>query len=465
MRMSEVVKAPAKVGRKELVELEREEKERGRAGAGNVGVPELEVPRAPGSVFDLPAIGEATPTSTPGSTSTSNSNHTPIQTPAQTSTSISTSTPSQTGMLEAPKQARRPAVSPLRSALRNSSRTPSPMLGHAPAPAAVADRASSPARTSGSGVSGSSGPGRAPSPAPVSIPGRAPSPASSSTHASTSMRAGTTVPRAPSRSPPGPTPESSDIGVMGRAPGSVSVSPTSKPQEKSASVNTVPTQRHEDGGKSKDKGKGIEEAVVDEESSDDDDGASVSSYETGYEVFFGGDDEEETIPGPTTFPAQVLAQAPPPPSHEHDYAKTAPAQPTQAPLQNGSAHHPPRSDVSTSTISGEARGTTSELEPTRRRKSVRVSLQPTFSPTPPAIEDDDENYEQHVPWGRAAGSGVGKGKGKAQTGKGAGTVAPGDSGTMVDMWQDSSEEDVEYSRAKRLLSRVGRKEKKKKAAA
>jgi hypothetical protein len=69
---------------------------------------------------------------------------------------------------------------------------------------------------------------------------------------------------------------------------------------------------------------------------------------------------------------------------------------------------------------------------------VRVSLQPTFSATPPAIDDDTEDEDagggSHAPWG-----------GRAQP---------------ADMWEDSSEEDVEYQKAKKLLTRISRKEQK-----
>jgi hypothetical protein len=72
----------------------------------------------------------------------------------------------------------------------------------------------------------------------------------------------------------------------------------------------------------------------------------------------------------------------------------------------------------------------------QRRKSVRVSLQPTFSPTPPAIDDTEDEAEEgsrHAPWS---------------------------SPPPADMWEDSSEEDVEYQKAKKLLNRASRKEKK-----
>ncbi|KAG6908523.1 hypothetical protein DXG01_004294 [Tephrocybe rancida] len=109
----------------------------------------------------------------------------------------------------------------------------------------------------------------------------------------------------------------------------------------------------------------------------------------------------------------------------------------------------------------------------RRRKSVRVSLNPTFSATPPAIDyDGDEDPAQ--PW--ASGSGWGNGATANANGNGNGNGhayggEPGAGGKATwgkarerdretpDMWEDSSDEDVEYARARSLLSRLGGKEK------
>ncbi|KAG6832111.1 hypothetical protein H0H87_002750 [Tephrocybe sp. NHM501043] len=105
----------------------------------------------------------------------------------------------------------------------------------------------------------------------------------------------------------------------------------------------------------------------------------------------------------------------------------------------------------------------------RRRKSVRVSLNPTFSATPPAIEDEGEEEggvgAQARMWASGSGSGSAawgghgagawNGNGHAYGGREAGAGAWG----SMDMWEDSSEEDVEYARARSLLSLVGGKEK------
>ncbi|KAJ7472167.1 hypothetical protein FB451DRAFT_1252057 [Mycena latifolia] len=173
----------------------------------------------------------------------------------------------------------------------------------------------------------------------------------------------------------------------------------------------------------KGKGKATEPVVGDDDSGD---GASISSYETGHETF--EDEEGEETEHEEEHP-------PPPPPHEYG-------------VNGGVLHESPietsgnnliedygygGSDLSASSAS------TAPAVP-QRRKSVRVSLQPTFSATPPAIDededDDEEGGDRHAPWGDGPGRGT------------------------VDMWEDSSEEDVEYQKAKRLLSRVARKDKK-----
>ena len=162
-------------------------------------------------------------------------------------------------------------------------------------------------------------------------------------------------------------------------------------------------------------GKGDErvgQSVVVEAREKDADEASVSSYETGHE---NPDDEEE----------ETDEDSPPaPPPHDEP---------------------PAPSDISASTAS------TLTAVPTRR-KSVRVSLQPTFSPTPPALDDD----ETHMPWG--GGEAWGKKRSVA-----AARGSEGEDEGEKHIWEDSSEEDEEYRRARRMLARVGKKKTKKKA--
>ncbi|KII84868.1 hypothetical protein PLICRDRAFT_701595 [Plicaturopsis crispa FD-325 SS-3] len=153
-----------------------------------------------------------------------------------------------------------------------------------------------------------------------------------------------------------------------------------------------------------------------------DDTSSVSSYETVHENFGeqsakedGNDsDKTEHERGDGTDTEREDGATPPPPVPPHDYAHTASA------MSHGG------SDLSSAS-------TETPPNVVTRRKSVRVSLQPTFSPTPPAIDDDDESG-RHSPWGKSSRDPVER-----------------------DMWEDSSEEDVEYKKAKKLLSRVAKK--------
>lgn len=167
------------------------------------------------------------------------------------------------------------------------------------------------------------------------------------------------------------------------------------------------------------------------------DSASISSYETGHESFDDGEGDEtehEHSPEPKAHP---LPPAPPPHS----------PMPLRVPdnqhlLQSSLNSNHLGSDLSTSTASTELASSSP-----KRRKSVRVSLQPTFSPTPPALESDDES--DHAPW-----------NGKS-TGWQTRNHHHSSEGEVKDMWEDSSDEDPEYQKAKRLLSRAGKKHDKK----
>ncbi|KAJ7457907.1 hypothetical protein B0H11DRAFT_2061911 [Mycena galericulata] len=171
-------------------------------------------------------------------------------------------------------------------------------------------------------------------------------------------------------------------------------------------------------------GKGKGKAAEPATGYDSDDAASMSSYETGHETL----DEE----GEETEHEEDHGQPPPPPPHEYGNGITLHDSPVQGNNLIEDFGHG-GSDLSASSASTQT-GAAGPAVP-RRRKSVRVSLQPTFSTTPPAIdEDDDDNGSLNAPWSE-----------RRQT---------------TDMWEDSSEEDVEYQRAKKLLTRVARKEKK-----
>lgn len=75
-----------------------------------------------------------------------------------------------------------------------------------------------------------------------------------------------------------------------------------------------------------------------------------------------------------------------------------------------------------------------------------MSLKPTFSPPPPPLPDYDQlDEDENVnTWSDRPVEGW-----KTRTGSHAVAAA-----APTDVWQDSSEEDEEYSRARRLLSRV-----------
>jgi hypothetical protein len=104
---------------------------------------------------------------------------------------------------------------------------------------------------------------------------------------------------------------------------------------------------------------------------------------------------------------------------------------------------------------------------TKRRKSVRVSLKPTFSPSPPALdEEEDEIWKRSgrpepPPPPRGGTNDLGdnddldhdhdKRNGRRKNG------GARDRDRERDFWEDSSDEDEEYSKARRLLTRTSKK--------
>ncbi len=170
------------------------------------------------------------------------------------------------------------------------------------------------------------------------------------------------------------------------------------------------------------------------------DTSSISSYETGHEVFESESEPDTPVTSATPLPAP--APLPPLPS------ASSPSPPlTQSP-EHVDGLLPDGSELSHSTNSTILTGPANGDQPPRRRKSVRMSLPPTFSATPPAIEDTDEDDGgKHAPWSSPGG----------------GSIAPSSWGTRIeangvqDVWEESSDEDAEYSSAKRLLSRFSRK--------
>jgi len=85
-----------------------------------------------------------------------------------------------------------------------------------------------------------------------------------------------------------------------------------------------------------------------------------------------------------------------------------------------------------------------------RRKSVRMAPLPTFSPTPPAIYDDEPD---HSPWGPDFSE-------EKPAAAAAGWQSRRIDVAAADVWEDSDGSDEEYSRAKQLLFKVAQKSEK-----
>lgn len=251
---------------------------------------------------------------------------------------------------------------------------------------------------------------------------------------------------------PGPT--------VAIGPGSGSRAETGAGQKRQMEILGAGSTVQKDEGKARDKD---EDGKNDHEDDRNEDTASVSSYETGHEMF--PDDDTDNLPS-LSRPLMVhgrdyayldasVKHVPPVPNGRATTAHAGSSESQYGATSEGSEATTTTSATtttteSTKTISPEPRMQPEQMQP-RRRKSVRVSLQPTFSPTPPAIDDDDDDGDgegAYAPWGRGGRTGAGAGDRDEERGRRMSKV--------TDMWQDSSEEDVEYSRARSLLSRLGR---------
>lgn len=185
-----------------------------------------------------------------------------------------------------------------------------------------------------------------------------------------------------------------------------------------------------------------------------DDVSSISSYETTLELQDDGSDVDTPVqsfatPTLTLLPAPSAVAPTPQAVLTHSPQLMSPPVPPKSPEI---APNPGGSDVSKSTDSSNS------ARP--RRKSVRMSLPPTFSATPPAVEDTDDTAVderggrgRHEPWS------------SRRTPNGdAHQPHRGGWGSRIkerDAWQDSSDdEDEEYSRAKRMLGRLSSSSKK-----
>ena len=167
------------------------------------------------------------------------------------------------------------------------------------------------------------------------------------------------------------------------------------------------------------------------------DNGSIASFRTVRETF-----EEELTPTPPPAPAPVPA-----PVYASSSALAVPGQDD--------------SDVSASTVSANGGGGASGPA---RRKSVRMSLQPTFSPPPPpALDDDEDEAWERSGRGRrrrgagGAANGVPAHDGDEEDDEENGRGRKNGNGRERDFWADSSDEDEEYSKARRMLTRANRK--------
>ncbi|KAG6864355.1 hypothetical protein C0991_010253, partial [Blastosporella zonata] len=159
-------------------------------------------------------------------------------------------------------------------------------------------------------------------------------------------------------------------------------------------------------------------------------------------------------------------------------AVDAPAQPALTPNDAPPGPGPTSSESGAQPNGNPAEALQEAPVPERRRKSVRVSLNPTFSVTPPALEYEypGEDGEYDAPRVQPWMAGIGVANGHAYGGDGHAAAYGGEGSTgghgkmwgrggekereAPDMWEDSSDEDVEYARARSLLSLLGKKEKK-----
>lgn len=218
----------------------------------------------------------------------------------------------------------------------------------------------------------------------------------------------------------------------------------------------------------KGKGKGIAKAmdpnIINDGDQDDSDSDSAS-YETVHEALTADEDSDGDDNEPTYQPGMALSNVEVP--HTHPHFETSVQSHTDSfhkgddtPRISAANGHPAMamSDISSASAStttmnsspsphshkplpplGETPGSASTVaaadqeaeEKVQRRKSVRVSLKPSYA-APPAIDDDEDE--------------------EAEGGNHEGNI---NNGEVIDMWKDSSDEDLEYERAKKRLSRAG----------
>ncbi|KAJ3557210.1 hypothetical protein NP233_g11802 [Leucocoprinus birnbaumii] len=186
-----------------------------------------------------------------------------------------------------------------------------------------------------------------------------------------------------------------------------------------------------------------------EEEEDGYESPSSSSYETGHEDF-----DYEEVARPKRRKSSGLAAAP---SASHtsqtglrkvEYFDRRPG--LGSPPLAVSSPHPP---AQMSSDNPPQYGSFTPVSTPSRRKSVRVSLNPTFSPTPPAIEDeDDEDNRAPYVFREAPAPSTSVPPPVKQVPRNYGTQRTSRQTT----WDDDSDDDVEYKRAKEMLAKAGR---------
>lgn len=191
----------------------------------------------------------------------------------------------------------------------------------------------------------------------------------------------------------------------------------------------------------------------------DDDGTSTSSYETGHEDFESGDEDQRRRESSSRFEGLPLATSTPisTPRRMEDAANnqdlTYPQLAMPSPIRPGL----PTSDMTPTKV---------ETTP-QRRKSVRVSLKPTFSPTPPAIEGEEDQVGRAPFVFQDGAQAVAPPSVLARPYRdGALTPPPlprvpvgyvgSESKTTKDVWDDDSDDNMEYQAAKQRLQKASR---------
>ncbi len=113
-----------------------------------------------------------------------------------------------------------------------------------------------------------------------------------------------------------------------------------------------------------------------------------------------------------------------------------------------------------SEVSGSSNSAAGAGAGTRRRKSVRVSLQPTFSPSPPALDEDEDEIWKRSGRPEPLGGNTNGGHDDDDDydhDKRNGWGKNGARDRERDFWVDSSDEDEEYSKARKMLTRTSKK--------